>query len=69
MERISVRSSNVDSIDYDPCNQVLQVEFKTESIYHYSGVPHEKYKRLMSSRSKGEYLNSHIKDRYACSKC
>ena len=69
MERIPVRSSNVRSIGYRPDNQILEVEFKTGSIYQYFGVTFEKHERLMKSRSKGEYLSLEIKGQYRCSKC
>ena len=68
MERFSVRSDNIQSIGYDPTHQILEIEFKGGRIYRYSGVPLEKYERLMSSSSKGGYFHSNIKDRYPCSR-
>jgi len=65
MERIPVQSSNILSIVYDANSSTLEIEFKSGSIYQYSGVPEQEYEGLMSSASKGRYLNTYIKDRYA----
>jgi hypothetical protein len=65
MERINVASSNINSIGYDEATNTLEVEFQSGSIYQYSGVPEDEYEGLLSASSKGRYLNTHIKDRYA----
>lgn len=65
MDRISVQSSNIRSIGYKTDRKVLEIEFKSGSIYQYSGVPEYEYEGLLNSSSKGRYLNTHIKDRYA----
>ena len=64
MDRISVRSSNIRSVGYDPESSTLEVEFITGSIYQYSNVPESEYEGLMNATSKGKYLNRNIKDRY-----
>ena len=64
MDRISVRSSNIRSVGYDPESSTLEVEFNTGSIYQYSNVPESEYESLMNSASKGRYLNRNIKGRY-----
>ena len=38
MERIRVRSSNIASIGYDNNTQVLEVEFKTASVYDIANL-------------------------------
>ena len=64
MDRISVRSSNIRSVGYDPESSRLEVEFNSGSIYQYLNVPESEYEGLMNSASKGRYLNRNIKDRY-----
>lgn len=64
MERISVSSSNINSIGYDQQSAVLEVEFTSGDIYHYFNVPEHLYNNLMSSSSKGEFLNDFIRYNY-----
>ena len=64
MDRISVQSNNIRSIGYDTDRRILEVEFKSGSIYQYSGVPEHEYEGLLNASSKGRYLNTHIKDRF-----
>ena len=68
MERQHVNSTNVRSIGYDATTGTLEVEFNTDGLYLYSGVPEAVYSALMRASSKGRYLNDHIKDRYQCRK-
>jgi hypothetical protein len=64
MDRIQVVSGNIRSIGYDTDKRILEVEFKSGSIYQYSNVPEHEYEGLLNASSKGRYLNNHIKDRY-----
>lgn len=61
MKRTPIKnSSNVASIGYNKTKEILEVEFKGNKVYQYYGVTLEEYNDLMSSESKGKYLNSHI---------
>lgn len=64
MERISVQSTNITSIGYDPETNTLEVEFKDHHIYQYYSVPEELYKQLLTAHSKGRYLNENIVNHY-----
>jgi hypothetical protein len=64
MERISVSSTNVASIGYDPDSEILEVEFLNGGVYQYSGVPAAIYEELMNASSKGTYINQVIKKSY-----
>lgn len=64
MERVSVSSSNISSIGYDRQSAVLEVEFTSGDVYHYFNVPEHLYNNLMSSSSKGGFLNNFIKYNY-----
>ena len=64
MDRIPVSSSNIRSIGYDPELAILEVEFTSNAIYRYLNVPENLYQRLMSTGSKGQFLNDYIKYGY-----
>jgi hypothetical protein len=63
MDRSNVASSSVSSIGYDPQTSTLEVEF-TSGIYQYYGVPEYLYQQLMGAASKGQFLNTYIKNQY-----
>lgn len=66
MNRASVRSSNIQSVGYDPEPRLLEVQFHSGGVYQYSGVPEAVYQSFMQAASKGSYFNEHIKERYPC---
>ena len=68
MERITVISSNISALGYDPETQILEVEFLNGSVYEYSGIPSSEYDGLMNSDSKGKYFNANIKTIYPVAK-
>ena len=61
MNRISVESSNIESIGYDSNSKILEIEFNDHSVYRYYEVPEDVYDELMASESKGSYLFRKIK--------
>lgn len=63
---VPVDSSNVAQIGYDSDNIELYVEYISGQIYVYSGVPESTYEELLSSDSKGSYMNREIKPNYSC---
>jgi len=64
MRRAPVSSSAIRSIGYDPQNQILEVEFISGRVYQYFDVPEFLYRGFSLARSKGEYLNTRIGDRF-----
>ena len=68
MDRNNVASSNVRSVGYDPQTSTLEIEFLSSGIYQYYGVPENMYQQLMSATSKGQFLNTYIKNQYAYSR-
>jgi hypothetical protein len=68
MERYNVASSNVRSVGYDPQATTLEVEFVDGAIYQYYGVPQNMYEQMMSAPSKGQFLNTYIKNQYPYSR-
>ena len=68
MDREFVTSSNVRSIGYDSATGTLEVEFHNSFVYQYYNVPTQVYEAFMASPSKGQFLNSQIKNMYAFSR-
>ena len=61
MKRIPLKSTNIVSVGYDSENSVLEVEFRSGSVYQYFQVPEKIFAGLMSARSKGQYFDAYIK--------
>ncbi|NOT84350.1 MAG: KTSC domain-containing protein [Methylococcaceae bacterium] len=68
MEKVSVTSSNVESIGYDKDSQTLEIEFKNGTTYQYFDVPENVYNELEQADSVGGYLASRIKGTYRYSR-
>ncbi|MFB6125419.1 MAG: KTSC domain-containing protein [Halanaeroarchaeum sp.] len=64
MKREPVESSIIESVGYDPDEQVLEIEFKEGGIYRYSEVPESVYRGLLAVDSHGSYHAEHIKHSY-----
>lgn len=48
-----VKSSNVDSVGYDPDFKVMAVRFKSGGTYHYHDVPASHHAELVGAKSIG----------------
>lgn len=68
MDRNNVASSNLRSVGYDPQATTLEVEFVDGGIYQYYGVPEHMYEQMMNAPSKGQFLNTYIKNQYPYSR-
>jgi hypothetical protein len=64
MNRISVSSSHLVSVGYDPLSHTLEIEFKDGSVYQYYNVPSAIYQGLMNASSQGIYFHAHIEGKY-----
>ena len=64
LPRNPVQSSNIASIGYDEVRYILEVEFRTGSVYQYYNVPKSVYKGLINASSHGTYLGRYVKDVY-----
>ena len=64
-KRISVDSSELLWIQFDPPSSTLRVEFVSGGIYEYSQVPRAKFEALLAAASKGTYFNANIRGRHA----
>ena len=68
MIRDPVASSTVASIGYDPETETLEVEFTNGSVYQYFNIPSHLNDEIMASSSKGQFLNTYIKNGYPYSR-
>ena len=57
-------SSVIASAVYKPETCTLRITFVSGLIYEYKQVPKETYEAMITSGSKGVYLNRHIKGKY-----
>ena len=64
MERKRVSASTIRSVGYDPCRQLLEIEFSSGSITQYSGVSPEVHRRFMSSPSPGSFYQDQIEENF-----
>jgi hypothetical protein len=64
MERVSVTSSTIRAVGYDPDSLTLEVVFTSGRVYRYHGVPREVHRQLMDAPSKGTCFNGFIRDVY-----
>ena len=62
--RAAVDSSCIASVGYAEATKTLEVEFHSGAVYRYFGVGRETHIALLSSASKGAYLNRYIKGRH-----
>jgi hypothetical protein len=66
MQMISVRSSAISAVGYDPQTLRMKITFTQGHSYDFCRVPQRIYEDLMNAYSKGQYYNGNIKDRYTC---
>ena len=68
MPRIELNSTGLVAATYQGHLTVLELEFRSGSIYQYFGVSGQTYQELLLAPSKGAYFNSHIRDLFPCAK-
>ena len=61
---VSVTSSNLRAVAYDPEHSYLYVWFHSGGLYRYNGVPEAVYRNLLVASSKGRFHASYIRDQY-----
>jgi hypothetical protein len=68
MIRDPVASTNIVSMGYDPDTETLEIEFSSGAIYQYYNVGLAIYEQLSMAPSKGQFLNTYIKNAYPFSR-
>lgn len=66
MEMISVRSSAMRAIGYDPITHRMKIRFEQGHTYDFCAVPQHIFDGLLNAGSKETYYNDYIRDRYQC---
>jgi hypothetical protein len=64
----AISSTNVASLGYDAQSETLEVEFLNGSIYQYFNVGLDLYEQLKAAPSKGQFLNTYIRNAYPYSR-
>jgi hypothetical protein len=68
MIREPIASTNILSMGYDAASETLEVEFSSGTIYQYYNVGAALYEQLQQAPSKGQFLNTYIKNAYPFSR-
>jgi hypothetical protein len=68
MDREATASSTIGSIGYDQQSETLEVEFLNGSVYQYYNVPLALFEAFKSAPSKGQFLNTMIRNAYPYSR-
>ncbi len=61
-DKHAVTSTAIRAIGYE--GGVLEVEFHTDAIYQYDGVPEFLFQGFLVAASKGHFFRTRIQDRY-----
>jgi hypothetical protein len=64
VQRRSVESSSLASVGYSEEQATLEVEFRNGHVYRYFAVPKSVYDGLLTSGSKGTFLNRFVRTAY-----
>jgi hypothetical protein len=64
MHRHYISSSVIRWYGYDHKAGALEIEFNSGHIYRYSGVPAETYAALEAAKSKGQFFDFHIREKF-----
>jgi KTSC domain len=61
---IPVESATLAAVGYDEARELLQLEFRSQAIYQYQGVPTTVHQALLHAPSKGSYFNQAIRGHF-----
>ena len=64
MNVTAVESATLAMVAYDDTRELLQLEFRSQAIYQYFGVPAAVHAALLRAPSKGSYFNRVIRGRF-----
>ena len=64
MRIATVESTTLAAVAYDETQKLLQLEFCSQAVYLYSGVPAAVHQALLGAPSKGRYFNQTIRGRF-----
>lgn len=64
MRIVVVESRTLAAVGYDAGCELLEVEFASQAVYDYFGVPAAVHQALLSASSKGSFFNRNIRGRF-----
>ena len=64
MRVATVESTTLATVAYDESRKLLQLEFCSQAVYLYFGVPQVVHQALLGAPSKGRYFNQTIRGRF-----
>jgi hypothetical protein len=64
MQRIRLDSAVLQSAGHLNHRDLLELEFRDGSVYHYYPVPEQIFQELLDAESAGAYFNVHIRHRF-----
>jgi hypothetical protein len=65
MERQKVSSSKIRSVGYDERSRVLEVEHSDGSVFQYSNVSSEVFRRMMAAPSIVSFYQDRVEEDYS----
>jgi hypothetical protein len=64
MRVATVESTTLATVAYDETRELLQLEFCSQAVYLYFGIPSAVHQALLGASSKGRYFNQTIRGRF-----
>lgn len=64
MRIVAVESSTLAAGGYDADRKLLALQFHSQAVYHYFGVPAAVHQSLLNAPSKGTFFNQSIRGRF-----
>ena len=64
MRVATVESTTLTTVAYDESRKLLQLEFCSQAVYLYFGVPSAVHQALLGAPSKGRYFNQTIRGQF-----
>lgn len=61
---ITLNSSCISWVEYDPVTRALRIKFRGGSTYTLRGVPERHYVGLVNASSAGRYFNRYLRGNY-----
>ena len=68
MTRTELSSRSLKGAGYCLPEALLELEFRSGTIYRFGGVPLATYQEFLRAESKGVYFNRHIRNRFPYTK-
>ena len=64
MSKYPINATNILAVGYDEVNQILEIEFRLNVIYHYFEVPLDEFVAFMKADDIEEFYFDFIQNKY-----